>query len=74
MVEIFDKVLNEALKDPNGCVEIRSAGPNDAPWKFTWRARVAGRGVFVGRADKCWGEDGEECIAFDHPHSLIPED
>jgi hypothetical protein len=41
-------------------------GPDDA---LTWRIRVRGRGVYMGRADK--DESGNLLLA--DPHTFIPE-
>jgi hypothetical protein len=71
MIEIFDKVIAEALEAPDGCFELRS--PVHVVAKYTWSARIPGRGVYLGRVDECTGEDGEYCLIFDNPDTFIPE-
>jgi hypothetical protein len=73
MCEIFDRVLAEALKQ-DGHVELRLALPIHVASQYTWSARIPGRGVYMGRAYGCYGEDGEQAIAFEHPDTFIPEE
>jgi hypothetical protein len=71
MIEIFDKVIAEALEAPNGSFELRP--PTHVVAKYTWRARVPGKGVYLGRVDGDDTKDGWDCLVFDHPDTFIPE-
>lgn len=71
MNEIFDKVIAEALADPDGCFELRP--PTHVVAKYTWSARVPGKGVYLGRVDDHVGEDDLYSFIFDHPDTFIPE-
>jgi hypothetical protein len=70
--EPFDNVIKEAL-ELGGHIEIRPAIENHFPWEYTWSARIPGRGVYMGKAFRCWGEDGERCIACERANLFEPE-
>ena len=50
-----------------------SALPIHADAQYTWRARVPGRGVYMGKADEYTDENGEKHIAMANPDTIIPE-
>jgi hypothetical protein len=50
--------------------DLPNPGPDD---ELTWRVRLPGHGVYLGRADKYTDEHGEEFLAMADPHTFIPE-
>jgi hypothetical protein len=71
--ESFEKVIAKALA-VGSHIEIRPALEKHIPREYTWSARIPGRGVYSGQAFNCYGEDGEQCIAFEHADMLEPEE
>lgn len=70
----LEKLMAEARKlDPSGGVELMSPLPIHPDAQYTWRTRVPGRGVYMGRADEYTDENGEKYIAMDDPDTIIPE-
>jgi hypothetical protein len=76
LCETFEKVIAEALGHPDGCVEILAPLPDHFLAKYTWRARIPGRGVYMGRVDEYHNENDEtvqDCLVFDWADTFIPE-
>jgi hypothetical protein len=71
--ELFERVITEALA-LGSHIELRPALEKHFPREYTWSARIPGRGVYMGQASNCYGEDGERCIAFEHPDTFEPEE
>jgi hypothetical protein len=71
--ESYDKTVAEALA-VGGHIEVRPALEKHFPWEYTWFAQIPGRGVYMGRAFPCYGEDGERCIGFEHADMFEPEE
>lgn len=70
----FDQILvDSAERDPQARVELQTALPIHPDAQYTWRARVPGRGVYMGPADEYTDENGERHIALADPDTLIPE-
>jgi hypothetical protein len=68
----FEQLLEAS--GPRDQCEVYSAKPNPGPDdELTWRVRLPGHGVYLGRADKYTDEHGEEFLAMADPHTFVPE-
>ena len=71
--EPFDRTIEEAL-ELGGHIEIRPAALEKHFREYTWSVRIPGKGVYFGQAFRCWGEDGERCVACEHADFFEPEE
>lgn len=71
-ITTFAEVL--AASGPHDQCEVYSDAPNPGPDdRLTWRVRLPGRGVYMGRADKYTDEHGVEFLAMADPDRFVPE-
>jgi hypothetical protein len=71
---LLKTILDEAAeRDPGGSVEIISDQPGSPNAKLTWRIKMRGQGLYMGRADEYTDEKGEKFIALADPDTFIPE-
>ena len=83
MIDLFYRLIAEAIEHPGGSFEILAPQQeNHTVGKYTWRARIPGRGVYMGRVDEYQNENSEtgeivgtygDCLVFHWADTFIPE-